>query len=336
MSTTDNCTTGAPVELRAAIATYLQHCERKISAGSVTIYRRHLYGWLKWRDLHTYPPTLTEVSIDELRAYLDYLRTEHIPHSGNTRRPATDHVGVAPETLSGVWRVIRGAWSFWTMEGLLTDAQTAYFTRKRIPIPQVPRKIRPTYDTNVLAALLGVVGQGQRNESAARSRAIIMLLYDTGMRVSELCDLRDEDMDHTQRQAIVTGKGNKQRYVFWTERTTPILAAYLSLRIGESGGPFIRGTAVGGKGSENRGLRVGSESIRHLLERHAVRAECALHDNAKVHAFRHTFAHRFLDGGGDGLHLQQLMGHESLETTQRYVKENPTGLRRVYRRVIDE
>ena len=319
-------------DLSSAIAAFLAQRRRaECSAETLALYTRQLTAWVLWRGLCGYGPLLADITIDELRAYVDYLQTDHAPHQGNTRRPASTKTRLAPATVASIWRTIRAAWNFWIDEQLLSDAQATFFLRKRIPAPKVANQIRQTYDGLAFVALLNAADQGRGVEQPLRDRAILLLLYDTGMRVSELCSLSDADMNYTERQAVVTGKGNKQRYVFWTARTTAALLAYLAVRSGEPGGPLFRG-----HGSKNSGGKLKADGVRGIIDRLAKRAGIRRVDGAPGHAIRHTFAHRFLDNGGDGLHLQQLMGHESIETTQRYVRENPTGLRRTYRRIIGE
>jgi site-specific recombinase XerD len=97
----------------------------------------------------------------------------------------------------------------------------------------------------------------------------------------------------------------------------------------------LRAVGTGGRAKKTAGKGIGPGVIRDILERRADRAGSALPASA-VHALRHTFAHRFLDNGGDGLHLQQILGHESIVTTMRYVRENPTRLRQVYGRIMGE
>jgi site-specific recombinase XerD len=123
--------------------------------------------------------------------------------------------------------------------------------------------------------------------------------------------------------------------VFWTERTQAALLAYLTVCRGEPSGALFRGLGTGGRARKSAGLSIGPAAVRDIIERRAARAAQTLPASV-VHALRHTFAHRFLDNGGDGLHLQQILGHESIVTTMRYVRENPVGLRKLYHRVMNE
>jgi site-specific recombinase XerD len=306
-----------------------------LSEHTLDRYAQDFRLWTHWRNRHGYSSILTDITIEELRAYFAYLLNEHIPHSTNPRRKNLDRVGLKPETVRGHWKLLHAAWIFWTEEELLTDRQMAFFARGRVPSPKVPQHIRPTYEPVLIEALLAADGSKPRPESAARDKAIILLLYDTGMRVSELCSLHDEHMDYAERQARVMGKGGKQRYVFWTARTAEALHAYLAIRCGASGGPLFRALGTGGCAKKTRGKGIGPGVVRDMLERRAARAKKALPASA-VHALRHSFAHRFLDNGGDGLHLQQILGHESIVTTMRYVRENPTSLRKRYGQVMGD
>jgi site-specific recombinase XerD len=320
--------------LKDALTMFLQHRQQAgLSDATIALYTRQCRAWATWRSAAGVGPRLADVTIEELRAYLAYLQTEHVPHRGNPYREALAQERLAPATIQSVWRTLHAAWVFWINEGLLSDKQATFFVRGRLPKPKAPQQIRPTYDQVVIEALLAADGPASYREGNARDKAIILLLCDTGMRVSELCGVGDEHINLEERQAIVTGKGNKQRYVFWTERAARALDAYLAVRSGEASGALFRSVGAGGVARKGRGGGLGATVVRDILKRRAKRAGQRL-PASKVHALRHTFAHRFLDNGGDGLHLQQLLGHESMTTTARYVRENPTGLRRVYRRTM--
>ena len=318
--------------LRDAIALFLEHRQHAgLSADTVRLYTRQLTTWRRWRSTRAYSPLLADITIDDLRAYLTYLQTEHTPHQSNTRRPASEQIRLAPATVASVWRTLRALWNFLIDEGLLSDAQALYFQRKRIPSPKVPTQIRKTYDNVTFKALLAAADQQRGPVRPLRDRAMLLLLYDTGMRVAELCTLLDADMNYAERQAVVTGKGDKQRYVFWTERTTAALTAYTAVRRGDSGGPLFRGY-----GSRNSGGKLTADGVRGIIDRLARKAGIDLVDGAPIHALRHTFSHRFLDNGGDVFSLQQLLGHESSQTTSIYARQNPSGLRRAYRKAFDD
>jgi site-specific recombinase XerD len=306
---------------------------RNLSHNTITRYTHDLKLWQDWRKSKELSPYLVDVTVEELRAYFSYLQREHIPYSTNPYRQTQQQPGLKPETIAGHWKILHAAWVFWTEEDLLTERQVAIFARGRVPSPKITRQIRPTYDVDLVEQLLNADGPKPRPESVARDRLIILMLYETGMRVSELCGLQDTDLNLEEMQALITGKGGDQRFIFWTKRTHKALLEYLAIRKGAMGGPLLRALGTGGRAKKTAGKALGRGVIRDVLERRANRAGRGLPQSA-VHALRHTFAHRFLDNGGDGLHLQQLLGHKSIVTTMRYVQENPKRLRTVYQRIM--
>lgn len=187
---------------------------KNVSARTLTRYAADFRVWQRWRASHSLSSLLLDVSIEELRGFFAYLRDEHIPYSTNPFRATAARPGLSPHTIHGHWRLLHAAWTFWTDEELLSDRQMAFFVRGRVPGPKVPQDIRPTYDPVLIEALLAADGPKPRALSIARDRVVILLLYDTGMRVSELCGLRDADMRHAERHAKVCGKGDKRRFVW--------------------------------------------------------------------------------------------------------------------------
>ncbi len=142
-----------------------------------------------------------------------------------------------------------------------------------------------------------------------RNRAIVMMLLDTGMRVSELANLVADDVDMNTGAILVRkGKGNKQRVVRIGNRTQKALWAYLSSR---------RGGSTYGLFTDGGGKRLTVGAIKLMIRRLGRRAGLK---NVHVHRLRHTFAISFLRAGGDVFSLQYLLGHSTLHMTQRYLQ----------------
>jgi integrase/recombinase XerC len=159
-------------------------------------------------------------------------------------------------------------------------------------------------------------------------RAVLELLYGSGLRVSELCGLDVGDVDLAASTVRVTGKGRKQRVVPMSAHARRALRAYLDGARGE--------LAAKGRPSQppalflnQRGGRLGARSVRHRLARYT-RAD-GLRPVAP-HALRHSFATHLLDGGADLRSVQELLGHASLGTTQIYTHVSDERLRAVYER----
>lgn len=314
-----------------AMKLFLEHRRlRGLAIGSLELYKRWLCFWRDWREKHQHPPDIHTVTIAEFRQFFLYLAEEHIPHGKNNQRPAAQKPGVAPATLLSVWTLLRAFWRFCEMEELLVPTQLQYFRNDRLPRPRVEEQIRPIYEQDLINLLLATCQLAKTEEEELRNQALLLMLLESGARVSEICNLCDHDIDIRKKQAKIRGKGGRYRHIFWSERTQGALARYVPVRRGEIGGPLFRGCS-----STNDGGHLTANAVRGMLRRLAKKAGVELHYGSPIHAIRHTFAHMALESGLDGLHLQQLLGHSSIETTQRYVREHPDSLRKIHGKIFE-
>ena len=154
-----------------------------------------------------------------------------------------------------------------------------------------------------------------------RDLAICELLYSCGLRVSELTGLDLDSVDLEQRQVRVLGKGSKERILPIGRAACRALGLYLEQRpVGEEPGLFLN----------YRGGRLTTRSIQRLLKRRLLQLN--LSTDVTPHALRHSFATHLLDAGADLRVIQELLGHASLSTTQRYTSVSFTHLTSVYDR----
>ena len=145
-----------------------------------------------------------------------------------------------------------------------------------------------------------------------RNRAIVESLYSAGLRVSELAGMNVEDIDYDQAVVRVTGKGNKQRVVPMGEKALAALSGYRQALREEKNIPAARGALFLNKD----GGRLTTRSIARIVDKFA--RACGLAVPVSPHALRHSFATHMLDAGADLRAVQELLGHRSLSTTQRY------------------
>jgi len=158
-----------------------------------------------------------------------------------------------------------------------------------------------------------------------RDKALILFLFDTGVRSSELCNMRFRDVDFDNSRATVTGKGKKQRIIQFGKNTARHLWKYHSARFpGQQ--PFPDDYLFAD--DENLGP-MNRDSVRQLISRLGEKAGVV---NAHPHRFRHTFAVEFLRNGGNVYQLQDLLGHTTLEMCRRYVKLANNDLQEIHRR----
>ncbi|HEX7487041.1 MAG TPA: tyrosine recombinase XerC [Vicinamibacterales bacterium] len=181
-----------------------------------------------------------------------------------------------------------------------------------------------------------------------RDRAILELLYASGLRLSETVGLDLDDLNLGSRMVRVMGKGRKERLVPFNQSATSAIRAWLpdrdALREQEAAAlPTPKGRTVRGLASPKpdgrrrealflnyRGTRLSSRHV-HRLVRHYV-AACSMRFGISPHAIRHSFATHLLEAGADLRAIQELLGHVRLSTTQRYTHVNAAQLMEVYRR----
>ncbi len=171
-----------------------------------------------------------------------------------------------------------------------------------------------------------------------RDRAILELLYASGLRLGELVGLDLEDVNLGSRLVRVMGKGRKERLVPFNQSATAALRAWLpdreALRRQPATGQQVRrGPRAASREPlflNYRGTRLSSRHV-HRLVRHYV-ASCSMRFGISPHAIRHSFATHLLEAGADLRAIQELLGHVRLSTTQRYTHVNAAQLMEVYRR----
>jgi integrase/recombinase XerC len=167
----------------------------------------------------------------------------------------------------------------------------------------------------------------RNTDRGKRDLAIFELLYSSGLRVGELVSLRVQDLDLNNGWVRVVGKGNKERYVPVGSRALAALREYLPIR------SFVE-VATGKMGNQPalflnfRGERLSSRSVRRILK--SFLSSSGIARDVSPHAFRHSFATHLLHGGADLRSIQELLGHSSLSTTQRYTKVDLGHLMSVY------
>ena len=155
---------------------------------------------------------------------------------------------------------------------------------------------------------------------ALRDRAILELLYSSGLRVSELTSLDIGELDLAGGMVRVTGKGGKERIVPVGSRALNAIKEYLDQRCGD--------TSRGALFFNSRGCRINRRSVARIVETHVMRI--AAFKQISPHTLRHTFATHMLEGGADLRAIQELLGHASLSTTQKYTHVSIDRLMEVY------
>lgn len=213
--------------------------------------------------------------------------------------------GDKPATVDSHYRFLRAFFNWMVAEGLRADNPILAVPKVKLDNP-LPRTVTEDH-------LLAVLRVLNHNDFATlRNRALFLLAFDSGARLGELINLRLADVDLTQRTAIVRGKGNRERLIYFGAATAQALIRYLTRR-----------ALLFGEVSPNDFLFVSTDGSQ--MKRNAVLL-CWRRAQRKAgvpqltfHGLRHGFARAWLLAGGDAFSLQLLLGHRSATTTQRYV-----------------
>ncbi|MBI3636343.1 MAG: tyrosine recombinase XerC [Candidatus Rokubacteria bacterium] len=247
-------------------------------------------------------PLISNVDQRDVRGYLAHLHAR----------------GLEPSSIARQLAAIRSWGRFLVRRGVI-PRNPAVLVRG----PRPPRKLVSFLPIDEAKSLLEA--PAPTGSDAGRDRAILELLYASGLRVSELTGLDVEHVDLDERTVRVLGKGRKERIVPFGAPAGRALTSYLEHRRGGA-----RGARSGPLFVSSRGARLGPRTVFAMVRRRARAA--GITRRVSPHTLRHTFATHLLDAGADLRMIQELLGHASLSTTQRYTHVGSEQLMKVYDR----
>jgi site-specific recombinase XerD len=232
--------------------------------------------------------------------------------------------GLAKRSVSSRLAALRSFYRYARREGLVdADPWSAAVT------PRLPRRLPQVLAVAEVERLIDAAdGASNRGPLALRDTALIETAYAAGLRISELATARLADLDLARGELRVLGKGRKERVTLLGHPAREALDAYLRdarpalrARAGEAEDPGVIFLNA-------RGQPLGVRGLRYRLDRLMTRA--GLPSRSSPHTLRHSFASHLLEGGADLRVVQELLGHESLGTTQIYTHVTPQRLRSAY------
>lgn len=269
--------------------TYLK-LERSLSENSIGAYIRDIVKLKEFLEISNNDKTPLEIGMEDIQLFLGYLH----------------ELGMSEYTQARMLSGVKAFYKFLLVEDYLSD-DPAYL----IEAPKLGRKLPDTLSYHEIVQLLDVIDLS--TPEGARNRAIIEVLYCSGLRVSELINLRVSNLSLEEGYMKVVGKGNKERYV-------PIgtdAIKYLDIYLKE-----IRVHLAIKEGHQNivflnrNGRQLSRVMIFTIVKR--LSAEIGLDKNISPHTFRHSFATHLVEGGADLRAVQEMLGHESITTTEIY------------------
>jgi len=299
--------------LTSAVTGYLKHLalDRNCSKETVRAYHADLSRFCEFweKEFANEPAGRTPLSrIDKLavRAHVASLHRARLSNRSLARHLST----------------LRSFFTWACREGLVPVNPA-----RGLPSPRSPRSLPRALSLAETNRLLDA--EEDSAQFPERDRALFEFLYATGLRVSELSGLDLDDVDLAGRLVRVAGKGGKERILPYGEPAAKALSAYLP------GRSVRRDAACPDPGSEplfvnRRGGRLTARSIARILKRRL--REAGLPEKISPHALRHTFATHLLAAGADLRSIQELLGHASLSTTQKYTHLDAARLLEVYKK----
>ncbi|MFC1940501.1 tyrosine recombinase XerC [Chloroflexota bacterium] len=274
--------------------------ERNASPYTVRNYTADLLGFFQFiKDKNI--GSLKEVDIHALRDYISWLMEQ----------------GVAKVSIARKLSAIRSFFRYLVREEILTKSPLEQASSPKLD-KRLPSFLTRDEVTRLLEAPDSATPQGQRD------RALLELLYASGLRVSELAKLNLEQVSLDTREIRVWGKRSKERVVLMGEPAAIALTAYL-----EQGRPVLLGEKKSNALFINRyGGRLTERSVQIEIQKMADKA--GIGKRVHPHMLRHTFATHLLDGGADLRVVQELLGHASLSSTQIYTHVSKSQAKKVY------
>jgi len=271
--------------------------ERNVSPHTLGAYRSDLEQFLAFIDREQRPGAdVNSVTHLLIRRYMAQLHKDHQKSSIGRKLAA-----------------IRAFFRYLLREGL-----AAKNPAELVSTPKMEKKVPFHLNIDEITAL--VEAPQSADSLSLRDRAILETLYSCGIRVSELTGLNVGEVDMDERLVRVLGKGNKERIVPVGDYASNALAAYLASRHNPSmDAPLILNA---------RGGRLTSRSVARIIDKYIIKI--AAMKKISPHTLRHTFATHMLEGGADLRAIQELLGHSSLSTTQKYTHVSIDRLMEVY------
>jgi site-specific recombinase XerD len=302
------------MKIKTLITDFLEYMEIEKNFSPLTIKEYHhyltrFYNWLSENYSEIEPENINLETIRKYRIYLSRLRSE-------------DDVPLKQSTQSYHIVALR---SF--LRYLLVKRDINTLSPVKIDLPKQKARSVSFLNADQVERLLN--SPHISDEVGLRDRTILETLFSTGLRVSELTNLNRDQVDLERQEFGVRGKGNKIRVVFLSDTATEWIRRYLQARRDNFKPLFIR---YSGKVSEEKNgekMRLTVRSIQNIVAKYAKR--CGLPIEVSPHTLRHSFATDLLIAGADLRSVQEMLGHESIRTTQVYTHVTNRHLKEVHK-----
>ena len=276
---------------------YLEY-ERNYSNNTIIAYRNNVMQLIEYLNDNKIDD-IKKVEYDTIRNYLSYLY--------NKKYEA--------KSISRMISSMRSFFKYLKSNSIISNNPMLLISN-----PKVEKKLPKYLTINEIEKLLNTPDMS--DSVGIRDAFILELLYVSGIRVSELVNIKINDITPTEKKIKILGKGNKERYVLYGSRCMNLLNKYMSIR--EKFLKYSNEYLILSK----TGRKLNTREVRNIINR--IKSKAGIDISISPHTFRHTFATHMLNEGADLRAVQELLGHENLSTTTIYTHLTNEKLRRTY------
>jgi len=300
-------------DLSLLVRRFLEHLEIEKNCSKLTIrnYEHYLNVLIQFLiDSGKQNPTVDDISSDEVRKFRLYL----------SRLPGTNK-GEMKLVTQGYYVIALRSFLKWLVKNDMKVLQP-----EKLDVPKVKDHSLKFLDNLQINRLLTQPLNSSKN--GLRDRAILELLFSTGLRVSELVSLNREQVNLNTREFGVIGKGGRSRVVFISKQAAEWIDKYLKSRVDKYKPLFIRNLRPKEIALEDNKTRLTARSVQRLVKRYVRQANLPV--AATPHTLRHSMATDLLRSGADLRSVQEILGHKNIATTQIYTHVTDARLREIH------
>ncbi len=303
-------------ELAKYIQTFLEYLEIEKNASKLTIrnYKLYLQRFDDWFSKNHPGKGIKDINIENVRRYRVFL-SDWVDEKGMTLMRVTQSYYII---------ALRSFLKFL----IRNDYET--LSPDKIDLPKSESKSLKFLEKNHLDDLFGAVDIEGNKEAGLRDRAILELLFSTGLRVSELAKLNIQQINFETREFGVIGKGGRARVVFLSDSAAHWLGTYFDNREDPWKPAFIRYAKEKNYEDDGEKMRLTPRSIERIVTKYVKAAKLPV--NATPHTLRHSFATDLLYNGADLRSVQEMLGHKNISTTQIYTHVTNPQLKSVHKK----
>lgn len=272
---------------------YLEY-ERNYSNNTVIAYKNNIAKFIDYINMD-----IKNVDYDTVRKYISYLYEQKYQ----------------AKSISRMISSLRSFFKYLKINHIINNNPMTLISN-----PKVEKKLPKYLTINEVESILNA--PNMNDKVGIRDAFILELLYVSGIRVSELVNIKVNDIELSENRIKILGKGSKERYVLYGSRCKELLNKYMSVR-----NKFLK-VPNDYLILSKTGRKINTREVRNIINRIKIKAGISI--SISPHTFRHTFATHMLNEGADIRAVQELLGHENLSTTTIYTHLTNEKLRRTY------